>query len=506
MKTSANNKKRLVNPKGYTMDIVKAVCDCYDRNRQTVPQELFALCRDMGNTSPEDICAFIFEWVDDNIDYKVDPNGEQWIKTPARLISDGIGDCKSFSILICSFLTHYGIDNMFRFVSYKGNDYTHVYPVAVIGGAEVPLDVVAFKQRGTEIGNEIKYKKKYDRMNSTRISELSGVGGMEISISNDISVAELVAESCALVGMAQLRQAKYNKYKLLVELIHRYHDNIDNLRLACYGWLSQGEGSGKYDYPSKGEVYYNVFLGNCQSFVNAQNKPYSGYEVSQSVLDMPAVSETFDYLEENIFPYLDKYKQNADNLKLAKDLLEVGMNGLYMFIPDSYLNSTQRQKKQNQNTFIEMMCGSSAFTEASAKNFIYAGFMSMYHCSPQSCFNAMFKKKVNTSYSAYLSGDDEDFCGQIEFNPNYPDTIGVQKAEVVSSSDINGTVKDWIDSSVGWFTKMWGTITGGGSGGDNYRKLTPSLDDSGSGMGLIVVAGVAVLGFFLLRRRNKRRR
>lgn len=505
MRTGANNKKRLVNPKGYTMDIVNAVCDCYDRNRQTVPHELFALCRDMGATSPSDICAFIFEWVDDNIDYKVDPNGEQWIKTPARLISDGVGDCKSFSILICSFLTHYGIDNMFRFVAYKGSDYTHVYPVAVIDGEEIPLDVVAYKQRGIEIGNELKYKKKYDRMNSTRISELSGVGNMEISISNDMSVAELVAESCALVAMVQLDKVKYNKYQLLKDLIHTYQDNLDSFRLACYGWIYQGEGGGGYDYPSKGTMYYDIFLGNCLSFVKAQNNPRSGYAIEEEVLDIPAVHEAFVFLENKIYPYLNKYKQNTDNQKLAKDLLNVGMNGLYLFIPDNYLNSTQRQKKQNQNTFLEMMCGTSAFTEESAKNFVYAGFLSMYKCSPQSCFNAMFGKKVNTDYRAYLAGEDDDFCGQIEFNPNYPNTIEVQKAEVVNDSNIKGNVSGWIDSAVGWFTKVWDTVTGNsGTGNNTYRKLTPSLDDGGSGMGWVVLAGACVLGFMLLRKKRRK--
>ena len=502
MKTSANNKKRLVNPKGYTMDIVNAVCDCYDRNRQTVPNELFALCRDMGATSPSDICAFIFEWVDDNIDYKVDPNGEQWIKTPARLISDGVGDCKSFSILICSFLTHYGIDNMFRFVAYKGSDYTHVYPVAVIDGEEVPLDVVAYKQRGIDIGNELKYKKKYDRMNSTRISELSGIGGMEITVSNDMSVAELVAESCALVGMVQLDKTKYNKYQILKELIKKYQSSLDNFRMACYGWIYQGETSG--EYPSKGTISYDVFMNNCTSFVQYQNDPRSGYSIDQDIMDMPEVQESFSFLEENVYPYLNKYKQNSDNKKLAKDLLNVGMNGLYLFIPNNYLNGTQKQKKQNENTFVEMMCGTSAFTETSAKNFIYAGFVSMYKCSPQSCFNAMFGKKVNTDYRAYLAGDD-DFCGQIEFNPNYPDTMEVQKAEVVKDADIKGGVKDWIDSATGWFTKIWEAVTGGsGSGNNTHRKITPSLDDGGSGMGWVVLAGACVLGFMLLRKKRRK--
>ena len=503
MKTEAKNKKRIVNPKGYTMDIVNAVCDCYDRNRQTVPEELFALCRDMGNTSPKDVCAFIFEWVDDNIEYKVDPSGEQWIKTPARLISDGVGDCKSFSILICSFLTEYGIDNCFRFVSYKGKDYTHVYPVAIIEGVEIPLDVVAFKQRGIEIGNELKYNKKYDRMNPTKIYELSGVGGMSISITNDMSVCELVAESCALVGMVQLQTWKYNKYKILREIVKQYQGNLDNLKMACYAWVEVGEWDLGQDYPSVGSISYDVFMQTVESFVRSQNTPRSGYSVKQDVLEEYA--DMFDWLENHIYPYANKYKKDASNVTLAKDLLNVGMNGLYLFIPNSYLSSTQKQKKQNQNTFVEMMCGTSAFTDYSAYNFIYAGFVSQYKCTPQSCFNAMFGKKVQSQFASYVAGDDDDdFCGQIEFNPNYPDTMEVTKAEVVETPEIKNNVKVWIESATGWFEKIWKTVTGGSTSNDTYRKLTPSLDDGGSGMGWLVLAGAVAFGFFLLRKKGRK--
>ena len=160
MKTNAKHKTRLITSRGYTMDIVQAVIDVYDKSRHTIPQELVALCE---CDSEEESCYSIAQWVDDNISYKRDPDGEQWIKQPARLIADMEGDCKSFSILICAFLSEIGIPNKFRFVSYKGADYTHVYPVAVINEREFPLDVVALKQKGVPIGQELNYKKKLCR-------------------------------------------------------------------------------------------------------------------------------------------------------------------------------------------------------------------------------------------------------------------------------------------------------------------------------------------------------
>lgn len=499
MKTNAENKNRVLKKKGYTMDIVKAVIEVYERSKDTLPAELLSMCKGQDE---EDICYFIGEWVNSNITYRRDPEGEQWIRHPARLIADGEGDCKSYSILICSFLSAKGIRNKFRFVSYRGADYTHVYPVAEIDGRELPIDVVALQQQGLPIGEELKYKKKYDIMNSTRISELSGVSGMSCQVTNDMSVAELVAESASLVAMTQLRIGIYWKYQLLKEVVKEYQTNADNFKLACYMWLAEG-GHKFNNYPQKGIVSWDVRLGNIASCVRAQNNPRSGYAIDEELFNSPEFQEQWSWLERNIFPYLNKYKTDTENVAISSDLLQVGINGLYLFIPDQYLSSTQKQKKQNQNVFLEMLCGNSAFTEDSAKNFVYAGFLSMYKCTPQACFNAMFKKSVPDSYTAYLAGDDDDdWCGQIEYNDNY---IEVQKAEVVEDGSILDSVGGWIDKGVKWFTEMWGTITGGSTTkNNNYRKLTPSLSDGGSSMGWFVLAGAVVLGLFIFKRKRRK--
>lgn len=504
MNTNADHKKRLVNPKGYTMDIVNAVLDCYDKNRQTVPSELIYLCSECDDD--RELCDFIFNWVNENIEYKVDPSGEQWIKTPARLIDDGVGDCKSFSILICSILTTFGIKNMFRFVAYKGKDYQHVYPVAIIEDREFPIDVVAYKQRGVGIGEEIKYRKKYDRMNSTKISELSGIDNMSVKITSDMSVAELVAESCAMVAMAQLSTTMYNKYKILRAIISKYQSNLDNLRLACYGFLRLGvwDNANTY-YPAEGTSSYNVFMQNVDSFVKAQNNPNSGYAIEDDVINAPEVSTEMKWLETNVYPFAGKYKQDSEIVTLANDLLSVGLNGLYLFIPDSYLSATQKQKKKNQNTFIEMLCGNSAFTEYSAKNFVYAGFLSQYKITPQDLFNRMFKKDVNSSYRSYLAGEDDDYCGQIEYNPNYNSYEVVTKAEVVNDdSTLSSKIGVWIEKATGWFTSIWKTVTGG-TDNNTYKKITPSYDDGGGVMGWALLAVAVVIGGILLKKKKSRR-
>lgn len=502
MKGNSENKKRLVNPKGYTKDIMNAVLDCYDKNRQTVPSKLIYLCSEFDDD--KEMCDFIFHWVDENIEYKADPEGEQWIKTPARLIDDGVGDCKSFTILLCSILSAFGIQNMFRFVAYKGRDYTHVYPVAIIDGQEFPIDVVAYKQKGIQIGQELTYKKKYDRMNSTRISQLSGVDGvdgMSCKVDDSMSVAELVSSSMCLVAMSQLRTDDYWAYTMLTELIRLYQKNLDNLKTACYHWLASNFSYRTFKYfPQKGTPSWDARLRTIESAIA---RP-SDYSIDPSITDNKDFKERWNWLEKEIFPYVNKYAEDSDNIQASKDLLNVGMNGLYLFIGNSYLTLAQKEKKANQNIFLEMLVQGTAFTELSAKNFVYAGFLSMYKVTPQECFNVMFGKSIPSSYRAYMAGEDDDFCGQIEFNPNSGAYEVVQKAEVVSDKEtVSSQIGSWLDKATGWFTSIWNAVTGGSSN-DTYRKVTPNYSDSeGSMFGWVMLFGAVALGFLVLKKKRR---
>lgn len=162
---------------GFTEDIEKSILDCYyDTFKQT---ESF-VCDMVGNNDVE-TCLNIARWIDEHIEYVEDPIGKQWIKTPARFVDDGEGDCKSFAIFINSCLANCGIDNIFRFVSYKGNEHTHVYSVAIINGKEYPIDITARKIKGLPYFSELKYKTKRD-MRGTTISRLSGIEADESTI------------------------------------------------------------------------------------------------------------------------------------------------------------------------------------------------------------------------------------------------------------------------------------------------------------------------------------
>lgn len=107
-------------------------------------------------------CLVLFKFCVDNFTYKLDPQGEQLIKTPSRFLSDKVGDCKSFAIFICSVLTNLGIPCVMRFVDYGEGDWRHVYAVAKIEGQDMPLDVVAKMLKDTEVGEELEYVRKKD--------------------------------------------------------------------------------------------------------------------------------------------------------------------------------------------------------------------------------------------------------------------------------------------------------------------------------------------------------
>lgn len=112
---------------GNNADVVRNVVKCYNRWREQ-PDEIVT---ELRNVDTDTACYAIFRYIVDNVTYMADKPGYQYIKSPARLISDGVGDCKSMTIFIASCLHCLGIKHKIRFVNFDGGDqYTHVYCIA----------------------------------------------------------------------------------------------------------------------------------------------------------------------------------------------------------------------------------------------------------------------------------------------------------------------------------------------------------------------------------------
>lgn len=175
MIAQAEHKDTIINRQGKTKDIMQAVVDCYNSDYSQVQE----LADNLPGNDTLSRCRAVFDFVDKNIKYQIDPLQKQWIRTPARLWSDGEGDCKSFSIFICSCLRCMGIPHLFRFAAYEGNsDPTHVYAVAIDeDGKEIIVDPVYRDENGKAVFNkECPYTKKIDMKGTTEISRLSGPG------------------------------------------------------------------------------------------------------------------------------------------------------------------------------------------------------------------------------------------------------------------------------------------------------------------------------------------
>lgn len=79
----------------------------------------------------------VAKWIKDNIRYKQDGYDNQNIKLAGRLIKDGFGDCKSFSLLFNCIMSKNGYKTGYRFASYRKNKVpTHVYNYVLDGNGK----------------------------------------------------------------------------------------------------------------------------------------------------------------------------------------------------------------------------------------------------------------------------------------------------------------------------------------------------------------------------------
>ena len=142
-------------------DVVSAITSCYEIYKEQ-PQDHV---RELRGLTVDEQCRAIFAYLAEHVRYELDKDGEQYIKSPARLLQDGCGDCKSLTMYISCCLHCLGRKHIIRFVNFDGGtQYTHVYPVAVDEmGQEIILDVCEKDKHGYPIYDYARgYVKKKD--------------------------------------------------------------------------------------------------------------------------------------------------------------------------------------------------------------------------------------------------------------------------------------------------------------------------------------------------------
>ncbi len=128
----ATNRKDLLKSSGNTADIISAILYA---DSQSAPYTK-ELATQLRKPTVLDTCRAIYDFVKQNIEYKEDPDGFQFVQSPGHLYwgdkskGKGQGDCKSMSVFCGSILQNLGIKYAFRFVSQdRSKDLHHVFIV-----------------------------------------------------------------------------------------------------------------------------------------------------------------------------------------------------------------------------------------------------------------------------------------------------------------------------------------------------------------------------------------
>lgn len=151
---------------GNNSDVLSGEIAMYEQFKDQ-PSELVT---ELVGLSVDEQCRAIFAYVAEHVRYKLDPDGKQFIKSPARLLSDGEGDCKSLTMFICCCLHCLGVTHIFRFVNFDGGrQYSHVYAVAIDeNGQEIILDECETDKDGNPIYN---YARQYSKRKDYKMYE-----------------------------------------------------------------------------------------------------------------------------------------------------------------------------------------------------------------------------------------------------------------------------------------------------------------------------------------------
>lgn len=155
----------------YNPDIIRQIHANFPR----AVSQVAAFSSQFSGGSPLQVAERVWSFVRSRVQYKKDPEGSQLIRFPSRFISDGEGDCKSYSLFIASILYNLGFSVCFRYASYDPSSRvpSHVYVVASgPDGKKIIVDGV-FSRFNDEKPPE--FYKDY-KMNVYSLSGVDGIG------------------------------------------------------------------------------------------------------------------------------------------------------------------------------------------------------------------------------------------------------------------------------------------------------------------------------------------
>ena len=133
-----NFEERIIKNNQSAADIVAA---CLYAANHSIP-DAKKLVPNFKKSDPVNTCNEIYKFIRANIRYEQEPNTKQTAKTLKRVLhpSEGVGDCKHYSIISASICKALGMPVYFRVIDQVGR-YNHIYTVVKYPGEpEIIID------------------------------------------------------------------------------------------------------------------------------------------------------------------------------------------------------------------------------------------------------------------------------------------------------------------------------------------------------------------------------
>lgn len=416
------NTYKVITNEGDTSDIIESVMMAYDIENDN---QIADLAEQLKGTTQRETCRNIWAYLIDNVRYVADI-GTQQIKSPARLLHDATGDCKSYSIFTACILRYLDIKHFFRFASYSNSkEATHVYIVAVINNKNVPIDAVAFVQARKEFGTEIKYNYRVD-MNSrtTKIAYLAGIRPAKVG-STDVDVKAFLNSELFKVWLDNedensLTPAKgyllseWDKYWTLLTFETSKAEKLKHLNALQYvGAMIRFYNTYRHDrvmLEKAGFAFSNLI----------QDGRFDSNETDPQKRDFFSDAQQYDVLiyindvRSGNRIFIENWQQNIidANLQyniagigsvteLRDDLKKTGGYYLYSYIPESEIskyNATVYRKRLVQNRILnlnkDILSESKRMTKGEVDNLIYSGCVTTWGSTPNLAIESIGKPKI----------------------------------------------------------------------------------------------------------------